>query len=143
MTNYKLVLKKFGFPNSLIKKYNHWYWLIRPFQVTLGSSILITKNDYRNFSDLDKDCFCELKLIIDEIEKTLIKKINYKKINYLMLMMNDPIVHFHIIPRYENERTFSNKSVKDFGYPGPPDLSNGILLSGDEIIKLQKILTKN
>ena len=36
---------------------------------------------------------------IKKIERVGYQKLNCEKINFLALMMNDPIVHFHILPR--------------------------------------------
>ena len=38
-------LKKFNYPENLIKEYNNWYLLIRPDQVTFGSMVLIEKKN--------------------------------------------------------------------------------------------------
>ena len=37
--------------------------------------------------------------------------------------MIDPLFHYHIIPRYKEEKTLEGLKFKDFNYPGPPDLS--------------------
>jgi len=41
---------------------------------------------------------------LGEIESALGSFVQYQKLNYLMLMMVDPQVHFHVIPRYEGSR---------------------------------------
>ena len=48
--------------------------------------------------------------------------IGYEKINYLMLMMVDPHVHYHVIPRYESPASFDGVAFVDHGWPGPPVL---------------------
>jgi len=40
-----------------------------------------------------------------------------------MLMMVDPHVHFHVVPRYENPRSFQEVAFPDRGWPAVPDLS--------------------
>ena len=116
------ILKKFGYPESIIKEYKYWSWLLRPKQITLGSSVLICNNYYENFSDLPKENFLELTDIIFEIESKLKSLFSYKKINYLMLMMEDPTVHFHVIPRYDRNMQYRSKIFKDPGYPNAPNL---------------------
>ena len=37
-----------------------------------------------------------------------------------MLMMVDPNVHFHVIPRYEGTRAWAGLDFPDAGWPGPP-----------------------
>jgi diadenosine tetraphosphate (Ap4A) HIT family hydrolase len=122
-------LNKFGYPKTLVKEYQYWNLLLRPTQATLGSLILITKGNESNFADLPIESFQEQKLIIKEIEKALIDLVNYEKINYLMLMMVDPEVHFHIIPRYSKPRVFKQISFPDYGWPGIPDLSKSTKIS--------------
>ena len=41
-----------------------------------------------------------------------------------MLMMVDPDVHFHVIPRYEETKSFSQHDFFDHGWPGAPNLKN-------------------
>ena len=48
------------------------------------------------------------------------------KINYLMLMMVDPDVHFHVIPRYEGRREHVGLAVLDAGWPGMPTLGEAV-----------------
>ena len=116
-------MKKFGAPGTLIRDYRHWVVLLRPGQVTLGALVLVCKEQATTFSMLSVDAFTELQTITGHIEGTLKKTFDYDKINYLMLMMVDPDVHFHVIPRYENSRSFSNQDFLDHGWPGPPDLA--------------------
>ena len=41
---------------------------------------------------------------------------------YLMLMMVDPHVHFHVLPRYREPRMFAGTVFEDFDWPAPPDV---------------------
>ncbi len=43
--------------------------------------------------------------------------------NYLMLMMVDKHVHYHIIPRYSETKTFLGREWKDSGWPAIPNLN--------------------
>ena len=115
-------LAKFGYPESLIKEYNNWYLLLRPDQVTIGSLILITKFGEEKYSELSKEGFAEFERIVKEIETALSDCFAYDKINYLMLMMVDPEVHYHIIPRYSHDIEFEKEKLSDFGWPALPKL---------------------
>jgi len=119
-------LSKFGFNDNLILSYHHWHLLLRFQQTTLGSLILICKGPYSAFADLPEAASREMHAIIPQIESILRAEFNYSKINYLMLMMVDPEVHFHIIPRYESAAEFAHRTYPDASWPGPPDLSNNI-----------------
>ena len=99
-------LEKFGYPDSVVKSYQHWSVLLRPQQVTLGALILGAHSQAEAFSDLAETEISELSIIIKHIELTLTHCFKYDKINYLMLMMVDPNVHFHVIPRYSEDHEF-------------------------------------
>ena len=116
-------MKKFGAPGTLIGDYAHWAVLLRPGQVTLGSLVLICKEPVTAFSMISGAAFAELELVTGHIEGVLGGLFNYDRINYLMLMMVDPDVHFHVIPRYADSRAFSGQEFTDHGWPGPPDLA--------------------
>ena len=115
-------MNKFGYPETCLKEFEHWVVVLRPQQVTLGALVLICKEDATAFSQISLEAFGELSGIIREIETTVSHAFAYDKINYLMLMMVDPEVHFHVIPRYESPRSFSNQQFFDQGWPGPPAL---------------------
>jgi diadenosine tetraphosphate (Ap4A) HIT family hydrolase len=126
-------IDKFGYPDTLIKEYQHWVVLLRPSQVTLGSLILAAKSSATAYSHIPASAFAEQAIVIAEIERALSTFCSYEKINYLMLMMVDPHVHFHVIPRYEGLREFSGLALEDFGWPGPPALKDGVPLDANQI----------
>jgi diadenosine tetraphosphate (Ap4A) HIT family hydrolase len=117
-------MRKFGYPDTLVREYDHWVVLLRPGQVTLGSLVLAAKSDATAFGALPPEAHAELASVTKEVEATLTKEVSYQRINYLMLMMVDPHVHFHIFPRYEGSRSFEGVEVEDRGWPGPPDLNS-------------------
>jgi glycerol-3-phosphate cytidylyltransferase len=117
-------LKKFGFPRTLIKDYGNWCLLLRQEQITLGSMVLVCKESVTEFSKLSTESFLEYTKIIPEIESQLKTLFCYDKINHLMLMMIDPHVHFHIIPRYSNPKEFNKNRFYDNGWPLFPDFSS-------------------
>lgn len=126
-------IAKFGYPETLIKEYAHWVVLLRPAQVTAGSLILAAKSDATAFGDLPTAAHAELGLITGEIEALLQSCVSYEKMNYLMLMMVDPHVHFHVFPRYSGERSLANLNFVDQGWPGVPDLKSAVQLSHAQI----------
>ena len=91
-------IAKFGWPATLVAEFDHWVVLLRPAQPTLGSLVLAAKSDATAFGDLPGEAHAELKAVTAAIEHALRGAVNYAKINYLMLMMVDPHVHFHVIP---------------------------------------------
>lgn len=121
-------LTKFGYPDTLLVEGEHWALLARPAQVTLGSLVLCSMSDATAYGELSDRAYVEQGQMVAEAERILSDFVGYERINYLMLMMVDPHVHFHIIPRYEGERQFEGDDYPDLGWPGPPDLSRSIPL---------------
>jgi diadenosine tetraphosphate (Ap4A) HIT family hydrolase len=117
-------LVKFGFPHNLVYQGRHWAVLVRPAQPTLGSLVLCTLGEQVSYADVPPEAFVEQGQIVAQIERMLGRFSRYERINYLMLMMVDPYVHFHVLPRYAGERHFDAASYQDKGWPGLPDLAS-------------------
>ncbi|WP_292976346.1 HIT family protein [Nitrosomonas sp.] len=116
-------MQKFGAPDTVIHQFQHWSLLLRPAQLTLGALVLVAHEPVQSFSALSSASFAELQIVTGKIDFALKKAFQYDKLNYLMLMMVDPDVHFHVIPRYAQIREFVGKSFRDAGWPGVPDFS--------------------
>ena len=134
MTN--ATAKTFGFPGTLVGETASWLVLLRPKQPTFGSLVLICKEDANAFSDLSATAFADLRTAVGGAETVLRKRVGYAKINYLMLMMVDPDVHFHVIPRYEGDREHDGLIFRDAGWPGPPNLGAAVDLGADGAARL-------
>ncbi len=115
-------MRKFGAPQTIIRSYQYWSVMLRPAQATLGALVLAAHEPAEAFSQLSPASFTELHTITGHIESALTKAFQYDKINYLMLMMVDPDVHFHVIPRYAQPRQFADMEFIDAGWPTMPNL---------------------
>lgn len=115
---------KFEIDHLLLFETEYWAWSLRPVQTTLGAGILSLKRECTNLSNLNKEEFEDLFNIIPIIEKTIKKAFNYDVMNYLMLMMIDKHVHYHIIPRYERIIEFAEIQWEDKEWPKPSVLSS-------------------
>ena len=120
-------LDKFGYPSTLVEETEHWTVLVRPEQPTLGSLVLVCREPVEAFGEVSPRAFAELASVVARIEAVLRDFTRYDKINYLMLMMVDPDVHFHVIPRYEGERGHEGLTIPDAGWPGPPALTQAVI----------------
>jgi|SRR5690606_32486879 len=121
-------IEKFGWPATLVREFDHWLVLLRPAQPTLGSLVLAAKSDANAFGELPGAAHAELKAVTGAIEAALTCFTGYAKLNYLMLMMVDPHVHFHVIPRYEETREWSGVGFPDAGWPAVPQLGEAVNL---------------
>jgi diadenosine tetraphosphate (Ap4A) HIT family hydrolase len=115
-------IEKFGYPATLLAEFDHWVVLLRPAQVTLGSLVLAAKSDATAYGQLPPEAFAEQSVAVAAIEAVLRDFVAYERINYLMLMMVDPNVHFHVIPRFSEKREWNGMEFADAGWPGPPRL---------------------
>lgn len=126
-------IQRFGYPATLIAEYEHWVVLLRPAQPALGSLILAAKGEETSFARLAPDAFAGLQRAVADIEAALAPSVRFEKINYLMLMMVDPHVHFHVLPRYEGEREACGVAVVDSGWPKVPALGEAVTLEPEQV----------
>ena len=119
---------KFGDPATRIAQTDRWTVLLRPKQPTLGSLVLVCREPVLSFADVSAQGYEELRPVVRRAEATLREFVAYERINYLMLMMVDPDVHFHVIPRYAGSRRFGGVEFTDAGWPGAPVLDAAVSL---------------
>lgn len=117
-------VRRFGYPDTLVHEYDGWVVLLRNDQVTLGSLVLAVKGDATSLSGVSPDTLAELSSVCHDIEGALAATFAPDKLNYLMLMMVDPHVHFHVLPRYAEPRDIAGVSFVDRAWPKPPVLSD-------------------
>jgi len=136
-------VEKFGYPSTLIREFDHWMVLLRPTQITLGSLVLAAKSNATAYSSLPPEAFTEQADAVAAIEQALGAFVAYERINYLMLMMVDPNVHFHVIPRYAEPRRWNGFEFADAGWPGPPRLDTAVKLVQKELVALVTEIASN
>lgn len=126
-------VEKFGYPATLLKEFEHWYVLLRPAQVTLGSLVLAARSHATAYADLPREAFAEQADAVRAIERALSIFARYERLNYLMLMMVDPHVHLHVIPRYSEPRIWRGIEFRDAGWPGVPRLESAVKLDTEQL----------
>ena len=119
---------KFGDAATRLAQTDCWTLLLRPKQPTLGAMVLVCREPVKAFGEVSAKGFAEMRELVGCIETALSGFVAYERINYLMLMMVDPDVHFHVIPRYDGSRTFGGVDFADAGWPGPPALDAAVAL---------------
>lgn len=123
LSDFNATMRKFGAPQTIIRRFQYWSVMLRPAQATLGALVLAAHEPAEAFSQLSPESFTELHSITGHIESALAKAFQNDKINYLMLMMVDPDVHFHVLPRYAQPRQFADIEFIDAGWPAMPNLA--------------------
>lgn len=133
-------LLKFNYPNTLLREYTHWAVLLRPQQVTLGSLVLVCRAEVTSMAEVPAEAFAELQTVTADLEGTLKRVFAFDKINYLLLMMVDKHVHFHVIPRYATLRTIGGGAFSDRAWPKPPDVTQALQLTEQQGTELFQLL---
>jgi diadenosine tetraphosphate (Ap4A) HIT family hydrolase len=128
--NFKNFNDKFKVDDLLIVQTDYWRWSLRPLQCTLGAGVLSLKRPAETMSELSPEEGADLIVITKIIESTLKKAFGAEKMNYIMLMMVDFHVHYHVVPRYSKDHTFADMAFKDLGWPKPPVLDADVLDMG-------------
>ncbi len=114
---------KFRVEELLVAKNTAWSWSLRPAQATLGCGILSLNRHVARFSEVTAAEMAQLAELLPGLEMALRSAFGYQAINYLMLMMVDHHVHFHVIPRYEGRRQFAGLEWFDHGWPAFPAMA--------------------
>jgi diadenosine tetraphosphate (Ap4A) HIT family hydrolase len=119
---------KFQDPDTRVAQTAFWTVLLRPRQPTLGSLVLVCRESVKSFGDVSPAAFADLQFVVHNVETMLKEVVQYERINYLMLMMVDPDVHFHVLPRYSVVREMVGCTFPDVAWPGPPALEPAVAL---------------
>jgi diadenosine tetraphosphate (Ap4A) HIT family hydrolase len=134
---------KFDYPDTLLKEYDKWVVLLRPKQITAGCMILACKEDATSMPEVSAEAYGELPKVTGELENTLKKTFDFEKINYILLMMVDKHVHFHVIPRYSEHKHVVGVTFTDPGFPKHPDMVKVTELSPEQFKQLGDLLKSN
>ena len=122
MTN--ATMEKFGYPETLVRDYADWVVLLRNDQITLGSLVVAEKSDATSLSAVAPHALGELATVAGDIETAFARTFRPDKFNYLMLMMVDPNVHFHVLPRYGGARECAGVAFEDRAWPKAPSVGD-------------------
>ncbi|MFA5015494.1 MAG: HIT family protein [Actinomycetota bacterium] len=122
---------------GVIKEFKHWVVLFRDKQVTIGSVIIMSKQlDKESLGGVSVEAWSEFGRVCMFVETTIKDAFGANKFNYLALMMYDPEVHFHVVPRYSEPVQFMGK---DFVDPDWPDATKRVAMDlGDDVLRAIK-----
>ena len=115
---------KFRVEELKVLENRSWTWSVRPGQPTLGAGILSLNRHAGKFSEVTPDELADLAELVSAVEGTIKVAFDHQIMNYLMLMMLDHHVHYHVIPRYESVRTFAGREWVDNGWPALPVIAD-------------------
>lgn len=113
------------YTDAVLKEYKHWVLETSYHQHTLGCYVVFFKRkNVEKLSALKDKEFLELKTVLKEIEKALLKNKTFKpdRFNYLQLGNGLHQLHVHGVPRYLSDRKFLGRTWKDPDPTNEPQL---------------------
>jgi diadenosine tetraphosphate (Ap4A) HIT family hydrolase len=113
---------KFDHDRGEVVSTAHWSVVIRRKQVTLGALVLICRHHAESLGRLSPEAAADLPVAARALESMLQAAFRPDKLNYLALMMVDPHLHFHVLPRYSAARELHGYTFQDVAWGGPPRL---------------------
>lgn len=111
-----------------------WTWSVRTIQATLGAGMLSPQRRAPTMGQVTRDEMADLASMLQVVERTLGATFGNDKINYIALMMVDPLAHFHFFPRYQTARQFAGHEWLDSTWPNLPGLGANRELSTPEVL---------
>jgi len=133
-TTFEEFQEKFETDRLLIARSAHWTWSARAKHTTLGAGVLSLNRYCTAFSDITPEEAIDLAVISKTIETKVKQAFKAETFNYLMLMMVDAHLHYHVIPRYSGPREFAGRTWTDSGWPALPALKDSPDLSEDHAL---------
>jgi diadenosine tetraphosphate (Ap4A) HIT family hydrolase len=100
----RVELWKQGKNPYFIHEFKHSIFVIGDHQFYKGYSLLLLKEYVRELHELDPETYIELSTELLIAGKAIHKTFNPWKMNYQCLGNKDQHVHWHIIPRYEDDK---------------------------------------
>jgi diadenosine tetraphosphate (Ap4A) HIT family hydrolase len=110
-----------------------WALSVRPGQLTLGSMVISSEDGHLDFSGFDADTSAGLADAFALAERLAKDLFGAVRVNLVCLMMKDPVVHFHVVPRYEQPVERYGLTWEDADWPGPPTF--GPAPTSDEVLR--------
>lgn len=114
--------KKFMINDLSYISTEYWTVSVRPHHPTIGSSIISLNRPCDSIANISPEEAKDFVLVCKKVEGKLKELFDYSKINYLLLMMFDPYVHYHVIPRYESPVKIGEQVWQDETFPALPPL---------------------
>lgn len=116
----KIFREKFRLDDLALVERDGWVLSLRPGQLTLGSMVLSVASGTQDLARLTPEQGAGLGACLGLAERLARAHLGAVRINALCLMMQDPVVHFHILPRFDAELERYGQHWQDRDWPGPP-----------------------
>ena len=112
--------KNFRLDELTVHESDHWALSVRPEQMTLGAMVLSSRSGKLHFAELTDEEQLDMGRQLAVSERLAKEVLGAVRINAVCLMMKDPIVHFHLLPRFDQNVPRYGVDWEDTFWPGPP-----------------------
>lgn len=109
-----------------------WIVSVRPGQITLGSMVVSSSHGHLDFQGFSTDDSTGLSAAFATAERLAKIELGAVRVNLACLMMKDPVVHFHVLPRYSQPVERYDRTWLDEDWPGPPTI--GAASTADDVL---------
>jgi len=123
---------KFRVDDLHLRRVGTWDLSLRPGQLTLGAMVVSVRSGALGFAGLTAAEQADMGAAFALAERLACDTFGAARINLLCLMMQDPIVHFHVLPRYAAPQERFGATWVDDDWPGPPKV--GPLVTPDAVL---------
>lgn len=93
-------LTGFGYPDTLVREYEHPVVLAAPRRLTLGALLVMCRDGTTTLGAVSDGSWGEFPRVVRAIEGATHRLLQHDRMNVLFLIMTVPEVHAAIIPRY-------------------------------------------
>ena len=116
---------KFSVTQLTLFRSSIWTISVRPEQLTLGSLIISPTVEAFTFNQLNElPSSDSLLCTLSYCELALKSVFGAELLNIYCLMLQDPIIHFHVFPRYSSSIFRYEEEWIDTSWPGPLKVSS-------------------
>jgi diadenosine tetraphosphate (Ap4A) HIT family hydrolase len=117
--------EKFRLAELTVHEDADWTVSVRPGQPVLGALVISTRHGALSFSDAQgSGRGAGMLTLMARAEAAVQSMFGAVRLNALCLMMQDPLFHFHLLPRSGEPTEFAGRTWTDSGWPGPPTLAD-------------------
>ena len=107
---------------TYIREYEFWTVLANFKQPTLGANLIVLNRHTPKLSAMTEDENYEYLHVVTAVENALDQAFQPNMVNHLMLANTVNHVHYHVVPRYQQEKVFAGNRWIDENYGTIPKL---------------------
>lgn len=133
-------MSKFKPETRCIKEFKYWIVCIRGKQATLGDVVILLKRETPSVSGMLPEEAAEFPSVVKWYEELCTNKFGAVRFNYIIMMMKDYFVHYHVFPRYDKKVNLFGKEWEDVDWPRAINFVGGEILDEDKLNEIKEYM---